>query len=145
LTKYREDPKKTALRAIYLTLVLLAPCVSIAAGVTVITHGYSSDVNSWVRAMADQIPHNHWFKGTNFTIYTITLTTDGSNYSHQWSRTNGSPPSVTDSGEIIVKLDWSEMAGGLSGAGRKSAQHRSGTRHPTVCAPPHNLRQLFQG
>ncbi len=63
--------------------------------------------------MADSIPKYHDFPGTNFTTYTITLTTDGNgNYFYQWSRTNGSPPSVTDSGEIIVKLDWSQMAGG---------------------------------
>jgi len=46
------------------------------------------------------------------TIYTVTLTTDGAgNYFYQWQRPNGSAPATTDSGEIIVKLDWSQMAG----------------------------------
>src|SRR5260370_37672649 len=88
---------------------LFVPDASSAAGVTVSTHGYDSDVNTWVTAMADQIPNYHGFPGTNFTTYKVTLTTDGSNYYYQWARTNGSSPSLTDSSEIIVKLDWSQM------------------------------------
>lgn len=88
------------------------PRVAPGAGVTIITHGYSSDVNSWVTEMGDAIPTYYRFPGTNFTVYTITLTTDGfGDYFYQWSRTNAAP-SGTDLGEIIVKLDWSQMAGG---------------------------------
>ena len=83
-----------------------------AAGVTIITHGYDSDANGWVTAMADHITNYSRFFGTNYTIYKVTLTTDGSNYYYQWSRENGDPPAMTDSGEIIVKLDWSQMSGG---------------------------------
>jgi hypothetical protein len=87
-----------------------------AAGVTIITHGYEldSEYPTWVTAMADAIPSYDSFPGTNFTVYKVTLTSDGSNFYYQWQRTNGSPPSVTDSGEIIIELDWSQLDGGIA-------------------------------
>jgi hypothetical protein len=105
---------KKLLFSVLLFLIGFASHSTKAAGVTIITHGYDGDVTGWISGMADSIPDYYRFPGTNFTVYTITLTTDGAgDYFYQWSRTNGSP-SVTDSGEIIVKLDWSQMAGGLS-------------------------------
>ncbi len=87
----------------------------IGAGLTVITHGYSGNADDWVTAMANAIPSYPSFPGTSFTIYKITLTTDGNgSYYYQSERTNGVPAGVSDSGEIIVKLDWSQMAGGIS-------------------------------
>jgi hypothetical protein len=92
---------------------LLLPFKCHGAGVTIITHGYDGDANGWVAAMADAIPHYYSFPGTNFTTYKLTLTTDGNgNYQCQTERDSGSSPSNTDTGEIIVKLDWSQMAGG---------------------------------
>jgi len=84
-----------------------------AAGVSLITHGYSGNVNGWVTGMANQMINYASNLGTNSTIYKITLTTDGSSYSYQWSRT-GAAPTNASSVEIIVKLDWSQMAGGFS-------------------------------
>jgi len=64
--------------------------------------------------MADRVPIYPTFPGTNFTTYKLTFTSTGGSGFYQWSRTNGSPPSLTDSGEIIVKLDWSSLAGGFA-------------------------------
>jgi hypothetical protein len=103
---------------VLLFLAALIPQHSRAGGVTIITHGYDGDVTGWIAAMADQIPQYYDARypelGTNFSIYTVTLTTDGSgDYYYQWSRDLGSSPSNTPSGEIIIKLDWTQLAGGI--------------------------------
>lgn len=90
--------------------VFLSPSTK-AAGVTIITHGFGGSVTGWISGMASQITNYPGFPGINSTIYTITLTTDGTDIYYQWSRVAGGTPTNTDSGEIIVLLDWSQMAG----------------------------------
>jgi len=91
-----------------------------AAGVTIITHGYqfTTSYPTWVTAMADQMPgyfHSR-FPGlnTNFTTYKLTLSNNGSGYLFSSTRTNGAAPFTTDSGEIVIELDWSQLSGDLS-------------------------------
>jgi len=106
-----ESLEKTSIGALLFLLSAAFSCPLQAAGVTIITHGFDSDANGWVAAMADAIPNDYSFPGTNFTIYEITLTTDGTDYYYAWQRDSGSSPSNTDTGEILVKLDWSQMSG----------------------------------
>ena len=64
--------------------------------------------------MADQIPNYYSFPGTNFTTYKLTLTYSGGSYLFSSSRTNGAQPAITDSGEIIIELDWSQLSGDIN-------------------------------
>jgi hypothetical protein len=108
--------------ALWLALVLaslqfcLAPQCH-AGGVTLITHGYDSDVTGWITAMADEIPAYFYYQyggwSSNISIYTVTLISDGTTITNSCQPDSGSSPLETDTGEIIVKLDWSQMAGGL--------------------------------
>ncbi len=104
----------SALCCAFVFLNTFLPHSAGAAGVTVITHGFNGDVDGWITGMADQMTNYPGFPGTNSTTYKVTLTTDGTSIYYQWSRLAGPPPTNTDSGEIIVKLDWSQMAGGTA-------------------------------
>jgi hypothetical protein len=79
--------------------------------VTIVTHGFHSDADGWVAAMAEAIPYYPSFLGTNFSLYKITLTTDSSGYRYEYELDNGNLPFDTDSGQIIIKFDWSQLAG----------------------------------
>lgn len=82
-----------------------------AAGVTVITHGFNSDVTSWIMPMAGAMTRYNDFPGTNSTCYTISITQSNSQYVASETFIAGTNPIASDSGEIFVKLDWSTLSG----------------------------------
>src|SRR5438045_9570886 len=107
--KEAESTLKIAVAALVaaVVLVLCAPQLGRGAGVTIITHGLNGNVTDWIIPMAQQIPSYDLFPGSAFSCYQITVAPD---YSLSQSRLSGVSPLVSDSGEIIIKLDWSSRA-----------------------------------
>ena len=99
-----------------LFLGVFVPHSTKAAGVTIITHGYESSpiYPTWITAMADSIPNYPSFPGTSFSTYRITFSYNNGSYIASPLLINGSAPSNTDSGEIILELDWSQVSGDLN-------------------------------
>ncbi len=85
------------------------------AGVTIITHGLNGNADGWVTGMANQIPNHTAFPGSSYTFYKLYfIPIGGGSYQLTWARLAGSQPSLTDSAEILVALDWSQLADGYS-------------------------------
>ncbi len=110
--------KKLLLGAVLFLWSAANPQPAQAAGVTIITHGFELDTSypTWVTAMADAIPGylQARFPDMDSTCSTYHLTITAPNGDYEFSpptRTNGSPPSATASGEIIIELDWSAVSG----------------------------------
>src|SRR6266478_3928097 len=107
------SPFNTRLRCLFVALVLaLCSTGSVAAsGVTIITHGFSSNVTDWIIPMAGKVGGYPTFPGTTYSCYEISITRNGSGqYVATATFLNGTPPLLTDSGEIVVKLDWSTLS-----------------------------------
>jgi hypothetical protein len=75
----------------------------------VITHGFNSDITSWIIPMAGKITSYQSFPGSNSTCYALSITKTGSTYTNTPSLIAGVPPLTSASGEIIIKLDWSTI------------------------------------
>ena len=97
-----------------LVLAVLIPRPAKGGGVTVITHGLNGNADGWITGMANQIPAYYRFPGTNYTFYKLYFVPNGGGYNLTWVRLGGGSPSATDSGEIIVAFDWSQLSDGNS-------------------------------
>lgn len=83
-----------------------------AAGVTLITHGFNSDVASWVVPMQGRVAQYGGLSPSNTACYEITLTENGSGqYMAAATFLSGTNPLVAASGEILIKLNWSTLSG----------------------------------
>lgn len=82
------------------------------AGVTVITHGFNGNVTDWIIPMAQEIPGFASFPGVTFSCYEISIEENGSGQTVATATfLGGVAPMLSDSGEILIKLDWSSLAG----------------------------------
>jgi hypothetical protein len=93
--------------AVWAGLFLLVLTGASGAGVTIITHGFNGNVTDWIIPMAQRIPEYDLFPGTNFSCYEMVMADD---YSVSIARIGGISPLASDSGEIIIKLDWSALS-----------------------------------
>jgi hypothetical protein len=103
---------------VWLTFEVLAGASARGGGVTLITHGFNSNVTDWIIPMAQKIPDYQGFPGTSFSCYEFYFAQSMPGmYALTQSLIGGVAPTNSDSGEIIVKLDWSQLSGDpLSGA-----------------------------
>jgi hypothetical protein len=100
------------LRILAFVALLLGSGLRGDAGVTVITHGLNGNVDGWVTGMANSVPNYFRFPGTNFTCYQMFFFESGGFYYLTANRVAGSHPTTPESGEIVVKLDWRDLAAG---------------------------------
>src|SRR5829696_2317444 len=87
------------------------------AGVTLVTHGYGGSVTDWVKTMADAIASQvgPLASQPRYVIKVTDVGHDGGPLTLQSTRL-GPARANWGSGEILVLLDWSDVAGsGLGG------------------------------
>ena len=101
-------------------MVVAILCVGVwraeAGGVTLITHGFNSDVASWIIPMQGRVTRYGALSPTNTACYEITITQNGQGqYVPAATFLSGTNPVVASSGEILIKLNWSTLSG-LGGA-----------------------------
>lgn len=80
-----------------------------AGGVTVITHGFNGNVTDWVIPMAERMIDYPGFPGSEASCYVLEVTNRNGPATAVWA--GGVKPNLSDSGEIFIKLDWSDIAG----------------------------------
>ena len=84
----------------------------VADGVTLITHEFNSDVDSWIVPMQERVAHYSGLSPTNTACYEITITQNGQGqYVSAATFLSGTNPLAAASGEILIKLNWSTLSG----------------------------------
>lgn len=114
-----QDPRRTFLAGIAAAALTIPQ--ALGGGVTLITHGFNSDITSWILPMASRFPGHPGFPGTQLTCYEIEITASGGGFAATATRLDGPAPDASDSGEIVVKLDWSSIDTGQASTGQVAA------------------------
>lgn len=97
-----------------MAVLSVCPVRGNAAGVTIITHGLNGNVDGWITGMATNVLNYRRFPGTNFTCYQMSFSNFNNAYYLTTARVAGIAPTNSDTGEIVVKLDWRQLADGDS-------------------------------
>jgi hypothetical protein len=100
--------------ALVLGLLVAPGSRASAAGVTLITHGLNGNVDGWITGMATNVPWFARFPGTNYACYQVGFVSSGGGYVVTATRVAGGEPRALDSGEVVLKLDWRDLADGNS-------------------------------
>lgn len=85
------------------------------SGVTLLTHGFGGSASGWLTEMAGAISSRP--EVSSLSQYTVTVTDpdhDGGDLSVVNTGSADPGPASTDSAEILILLDWSDVSGGLS-------------------------------
>lgn len=107
--------RRTVAIAVLLAGLWLGGAARSGAGVTLITHGLNGNVDGWVTGMATNVPAYPGFRGTNFSCYNMTFVpAGGGGFTLSATRTAGVAATNSNSGAVIIKLDWSGLADGDS-------------------------------
>jgi len=83
-------------------------------GVTLITHGHNTDTTGWISTMADAVADR---VVGDPAVYTLYIKDNDDDEEPDWHNLIAKDPALTydtvDSGEAIIKIDWSDMTDGL--------------------------------
>ena len=79
-----------------------------------ITHGFNADATDWVSSMAERmVDYTSWW-GQTASCYQLTVATNSTGaFVVSPSLIRGLPADQSTSGNIIIKLDWSNVAGSV--------------------------------
>ena len=90
---------------------------TLLSGITLITHGFASDVTSWVDTMRQAIIVRPELAGSDLTTYTAVVQDPGAlggPLDVTLGPRIGPDPTASNSGEIILLLYWSDVEGYFS-------------------------------
>ena len=89
----------------------LSTGLACGGGVTLITHGFNGNVTDWVIPMGEVMMEHPGFDGDDLSCYEMEVTSGGGGLQVSMTHLGGPVWNAVESGEIVVKLDWSSQAG----------------------------------
>ena len=99
--------------------LLCGPQAAPGAGVTVLTHGLADNTDGWIAGMTSAVTNYVAAQGMRCSVYELDVTWSPPFstvlFSVSAARVGGTAPTATDSGQIVVKLNWHDLAGSADG------------------------------